>query len=290
MTKMNKEIFDKILINDKNLIDKAMAKKFEDDNPLSEALIYASDSGKRIRPLVFLETVKMLLGKEAIDEKIIDFSLCLEMVHAYSLVHDDMPCMDNDDYRRGKLTVHKKFGEDLAVLVGDSLLTFAFENILDLSVYDQRFLLPGKYLAKASGKEGMIKGQVFDIKADKNVDLAYVLDVYKNKTARLFMAALVMAGLYAGVSDEKIKKLEDYAYYLGLSFQLQDDILDKYDEIELNILSCISMDEAKKLLLDFNKKAKENIKDFKDNDFHIYLIDYLTERIKWKSILDKDLF
>lgn len=290
MTRMNKEIFDKILINDKNLIDKAMAKKFEDDNPLSEALIYASDSGKRIRPLVFLETVKMLLGKEAIDEKIIDLALCLEMVHAYSLVHDDMPCMDNDDYRRGKLTVHKKFGEDLAVLVGDSLLTFAFENILDLSIYDQRFLLPGKYLAKASGIEGMIKGQVFDIKADKNVDLSYVLDVYKNKTARLFMAALVMAGLYAGVSDEKIKKLEDYAYYLGLSFQLQDDILDKYDEIELNILSCISMDEAKKLLLDFNKKAKENIKDFKDNDFHIYLIDYLTERIKWKSILDKDLF
>lgn len=290
MTKMNKEIFDEILINDKNLIDKAMAKKFEDDNPLKEALIYASDSGKRIRPLVFLETVKMLLGKEAIDEKIIDLALCLEMVHAYSLVHDDMPCMDNDDYRRGKLTVHKKFGENLAVLVGDSLLTFAFENILDLSVYDQRFLLPGKYLAKASGKEGMIKGQVFDIKADKNVDLSYVLDVYKNKTARLFMAALVMAGLYAGVSDEKIKKLEDYAYYLGLSFQLQDDILDKYDEIELNILSCISMDEAKKLLLDFNKKAKENIKDFKDNDFHIYLIDYLTERIKWKSILDKDLF
>lgn len=280
MTKMNKEVFDEILINDKDLIDKAMAKKFEDDNPLKEALIYASDSGKRIRPVVFLETIKMLLGEEAIDEKIIDLALSLEMVHAYSLVHDDMPCMDNDDYRRGKLTVHKKFGEDLAVLVGDSLLSFAFENVLDLSIYDQRFLLPGKYLARACGKDGMIKGQVFDIKAKKNADLSYVLDVYKNKTARLFMAALVMAGLYAKVSDEKIKKLEDYAYYLGLSFQLQDDILDKYDEIELNILSCISMDEAKKLLLDFNKKAKENIKDFKDNDFHIYLIDYLTERIK----------
>ena len=280
MTKMNKEVFDEILINDKKLIDKAMAKKFEDDNPLKEALIYASDSGKRIRPVVFLETIKMLLGEEVIDEKIIDFALSLEMVHAYSLVHDDMPCMDNDDYRRGKLTVHKKFGEDLAVLVGDSLLSFAFENVLALSIYDQRFLLPGKYLARACGKDGMIKGQVFDIKAKKNADLSYVLDVYKNKTARLFMAALVMAGLYAKVSDEKIKKLEDYAYYLGLSFQLQDDILDKYDEIELNILSCISMDEAKKLLLDFNKKAKENIKDFKDNDFHIYLIDYLTERIK----------
>ncbi|MDU2830382.1 MAG: polyprenyl synthetase family protein, partial [Anaerococcus sp.] len=233
---MNKEVFDEILINDKKLIDKAMAKKFEDDNPLKEALIYASDSGKRIRPVVFLETIKMLLGEEAIDEKIIDLALSLEMVHAYSLVHDDMPCMDNDDYRRGKLTVHKKFGEDLAVLVGDSLLSFAFENVLDLSIYDQRFLLSGKYLARACGKDGMIRGQVFDIKAKKNADLSYVLDVYKNKTARLFMAALVMAGLYANVSDEKIKKLEDYAYYLGLSFQLQDDILDKYDEIELNIL------------------------------------------------------
>lgn len=290
MTKMNKEKFDEILINDKKIIDKAMKEKFRDENPLSEALIYASDSGKRIRPVVFIETIKMLLGEDAIDEKIIDLSLSLEMVHAYSLVHDDMPCMDNDDYRRGKLTVHKKYGEDLAILVGDSLLSFAFENVLDLSIYDQRFLKSGKYLARACGKDGMIKGQVFDIKADKNIDLAYVLDVYKNKTARLFMAGVMMAGLYADIDEEKLKKLENYAYYLGLSFQLQDDILDKYDEIELNILSCISMDEAKNLLLDFNKKAKENIKDFKRNDFHIYLIDYLTERIKWKNILDKDLF
>ncbi len=99
MTKMNKEKFDKILITDKNLIDRAMIKKFDEDNPLSEALIYASDSGKRIRPVIFLETIKMLLGEDAINEKIIDLSLALEMVHAYSLVHDDMPCMDNDDYR-----------------------------------------------------------------------------------------------------------------------------------------------------------------------------------------------
>ena len=104
---MNKEKFDKILIADKNIIDKAMIKKFDEDNPLSKALIYASDSGKRIRPVVFLETIKMLLGENAINEKIIDLSLTLEMVHAYSLVHDDMPCMDNDDYRRGKLTVTK---------------------------------------------------------------------------------------------------------------------------------------------------------------------------------------
>ncbi|MDU2202514.1 MAG: polyprenyl synthetase family protein, partial [Anaerococcus hydrogenalis] len=144
----------------------------------------------------------------------------------------------------------------------------------------QRFLKPARYLANACGKDGMIKGQVFDIKASKNEDLPYILEVYKNKTSRLFMSAIMMAALYSQLDEKSLRKLEYYAYYLGMAFQLQDDILDKYDEKELNILSCLSMEDSKKLLLDFNKKAKENIKDFKNNDFHIYLIDYLTERIK----------
>lgn len=279
MTEMNKEEFEKILKNDKLIIDKAFKEKFIDDNPLNEALYYATDSGKRIRPVIFIETCKMLLNED-INEDIIQAALSLEMIHAYSLVHDDMPSMDNDDYRRNKLTVHKKFGEDIAILVGDSLLSYAFENILDLSIKDQRFLKPARYLANACGKDGMIKGQVFDIKASKNEDLPYILEVYKNKTSRLFMSAIMMAGLYSQLDEKNLRKLEDYAYYLGMAFQLQDDILDKYDEKELNILSCLSMEDLKKLLLDFNKKAKENIKDFKNNDFHIYLIDYLTERIK----------
>lgn len=289
MTEMNKEEFEKILKNDKLIIDKAFKEKFIDDNPLNEALYYATDSGKRIRPIIFIETCKMLLNED-INEDIIQAALSLEMIHAYSLVHDDMPSMDNDDYRRNKFTVHKKFGEDIAILVGDSLLSYAFENILDLSIKDQSFLKPARYLANACGKDGMIKGQVFDIKASKNEDLPYILEVYKNKTSRLFMSAIMMAALYSQLDEKSLRKLEDYAYYLGMAFQLQDDILDKYDEKELNILSCLSMEDSKKLLLDFNKKAKENIKDFKNNDFHIYLIDYLTERIKWKSILDKDLF
>lgn len=279
MTEMNKEEFEKILKNDKLIIDKAFKEKFIDDNPLNEALYYATDSGKRIRPIIFIETCKMLLNED-INEDIIQAALSLEMIHAYSLVHDDMPSMDNDDYRRNKFTVHKKFGEDIAILVGDSLLSYAFENILDLSIKDQSFLKPARYLANACGKDGMIKGQVFDIKASKNEDLPYILEVYKNKTSRLFMSAIMMAALYSQLDEKSLRKLEDYAYYLGMAFQLQDDILDKYDEKELNILSCLSMEDSKKLLLDFNKKAKENIKDFKNNDFHIYLIDYLTERIK----------
>lgn len=279
MTEMNKEEFEKILKNDKLIIDKAFKEKFKDDNPLNEALYYATDSGKRIRPIIFIETCKMLLNED-INENIIQAALSLEMIHAYSLVHDDMPCMDDDDYRRDKLTVHKKFGEDIAILVGDSLLSYAFENILNLIINDQLFLKPARYLANACGKDGMIKGQVFDIKASNNEDLPYILDVYKNKTSRLFMVAIMMAGLYSQLDEKSLEKLENYAYYLGMAFQLQDDILDKYDEKELNILSCLSMEDSKKLLLDFNKKAKENIKDFKNNDFHIYLIDYLTERIK----------
>lgn len=277
---MNKENFEKILKEDKIIIDRAFDDIFKDNNPLNEALSYATDSGKRIRPILFLETYKMLRGIESLDEDIVLMALNLEMIHAYSLVHDDLPAMDNDDYRRGKLTVHKKFGEDIAILTGDSLLNLAFENSLNLAKKGQRFLEASLYLSKASGKDGMIKGQVYDLRRDEEIDLSYIYEVYKNKTSRLFMAACTMAGLLNELSEDELKALENYAYYLGLSFQIQDDILDKNEENELNILSFKSLDETKEILLDFNNKAKENINKFKNNDFHIYLIDYLTERTK----------
>lgn len=285
---MNKEEFEKILKEDKKIIDKFFEEKFKDDNPLNEALSYATNSGKRIRPIVFMETCKMLLKKEHLDEDIIKAGISLEMVHAYSLVHDDLPCMDDDDYRRGKPSVHKKFGEDIAVLVGDSLLSLAFEDLGNLALGGQRFLKSLNYLARACGKDGMIKGQVYDIRKDYKKNLNYILDVYKNKTSRLFMAATSMAGHIGDQKEENIKKLEDYAYYLGLSFQIQDDILDIGEEDELNILSCLSLNKTKNLLAEFNQKAKSSIKEFNNNDFHIYLIDYLTERTKWKNILDRD--
>lgn len=285
---MNKDEFNNILIEDKKIIDKAFEKKFKDNNPLNEALTYATNSGKRIRPVVFLESYKMLAGKNKVGEDIIELALILEMIHAYSLVHDDLPAMDNDDYRRGKFTVHKKFGEDIAVLVGDSLLNLAFENSLKLAKKESSFIKATLYLSKAAGKDGMIKGQVNDLTLDRKLDLSYILDVYKNKTAKLFMAACSMAAILANVEDDKFNYMEDYAYYLGLSFQLQDDILDKDEKDGLNILSVVSINKAKDLLIKFNKKAKDNISKFKNNDFHMYLIDYLTERIKWKNILDKD--
>lgn len=284
---MNKDNFKKILEEDKIIIDRAFEKKFKDDNPLNDALSYATDSGKRIRPILFLESLKMLSADE-LDDDVIEMGLNLEMIHAYSLVHDDLPAMDNDDLRRGKATVHKKFGEDVAILTGDSLLNLAFENSLNLAKKGQRFLDAAIYLSKASGKDGMIKGQVYDLRRDLEIDLDYILEVYKNKTSRLFMAACTMAGILNGLSDEKLQALENYAYYLGLSFQIQDDILDKNEENELNILSCMSLEETSSMLVRFNNKAKENINKFKNNDFHIYLIDYLTERTKWKNILDKD--
>lgn len=276
---MNKDEFKKILEEDKKIIDRAFEEKFNDENPLNESLKYATNSGKRIRPIIFLETYRMLNGSK-IDKDIIDFATSLEMIHAYSLIHDDLPVMDNDDYRRGKLTLHKKFGEDIAILAGDSLLSLAFENAMCLAKRDQRFLDASLYLARACGKDGMIKGQVFDIRAGKTEDLSYILDVYKNKTSRLFMAATTMAALLSDLEVEKVNALEEYAYYLGLAFQLEDDVIDEYDEKELNILSVLPIERAKNMLLDFNSKAREKISLFKNNDFHLYLIDYLTERTK----------
>lgn len=275
---MNKDEFKTILKKDKDIIDKEIKTFFKKDNLLEEAVFYSIDGGKRIRPVLFLESLKMLSGDTS-DKDIISFASSIEMIHAYSLIHDDMPCMDDDDYRRGKETVHKKFGEDIALLAGDFLLNTAFENILRLANKDKKFLKAGYYISKSSGKDGMIKGQFNDIYKPKSYKLDYILDVYKNKTGRLFMASIVSAAYVQDIDEKSLKKLENFALYLGLAFQIQDDLLD-YDEKsdEINILKIFSKEDSKAYLKEINEKAKAEIADFKNNEFFIYLIDYLSNR------------
>jgi geranylgeranyl diphosphate synthase type II len=275
---LNKDEFKTILKKDKDIIDKEIKTFFKKDNLLEEAVFYSIDGGKRIRPVLFLESLKMLSGDTS-DKDIISFASSIEMIHAYSLIHDDMPCMDDDDYRRGKETVHKKFGEDIALLAGDFLLNTAFENILRLANKDKKFLKAGYYISKSSGKDGMIKGQFNDIYKPKSYKLDYILDVYKNKTGRLFMASIVSAAYVQDIDEKSLKKLENFALYLGLAFQIQDDLLD-YDEKsdEINILKIFSKEDSKAYLKEINEKAKAEIADFKNNEFFIYLIDYLSNR------------
>lgn len=273
---MNKEKFLKIFNEDKDIIDKKAKSYFSPVNILEEAMAYATDGGKRIRAFLYLETKKMF--SQITDENDYKLALALEFIHAYSLVHDDLPAMDNDDFRRGQPSVHKKYGEDIGILTGDALLNEAAIILFDLAKSNASFIKAGSYILQRASRFGMIGGQVIDLRRGASYDLDYLLDVYKKKTSDLFKAACVPAGIVSGVDEEIIGKIETFAENLGLAFQIQDDLLEDTYEDELNILNVMSKDEALVLLDKVNERAKDSIKDFQNNEVLSYLIDYLSSR------------
>ncbi len=192
---------------------------------IREAMIYAtSGGGKRIRP-VLCYAVAELLGLELDRVKL--FALAIEFIHSYSLVHDDLPCMDDDDYRRGKLSTHKKFGEAYGVLAGDALLNFAFEVCLSKNNFDANDIKALKIIAQYAGYKGMIGGQVLDLKNEKNpvIDKDVLYDIYLNKTSRLITLPLLVS---SQIADGKFfDELLSFGANLGFLFQITDDILDE---------------------------------------------------------------
>ena len=190
--------------------------------------------GKRLRPMMMLESFRMFGGK---DESIVKpYMAALEMIHTYSLIHDDLPAMDNDDYRRGRLTNHKQFDEATAILAGDGLLNFAFETVSNAMMKSveagdcdllKRQTKALQVLGRKAGVFGMIGGQVADIEAEKKEDATKeeLLFIHENKTAALIQAALTIGAILAGADD--ISKTEKIGYNVGVAFQIQDDILDK---------------------------------------------------------------
>lgn len=280
---MNKKEFEEILASNKKIIDDNFKYVFDKSFYLYEPLLYACSGGKRIRSCLYLETLKML-GKE-IDKNDIYFAISLEMIHAYSLVHDDLPAMDNDDFRRGLPSLHKKFGEDIGILTGDALITEASRILFDICKEDVSYIYPSSFLMEMAGYKGMIYGQVLDIKASKDVDLDYLLLVYEKKTSDLFLAAIIGAALtydnhFESNNLQAFNNLKSYAINLGLAFQIQDDLLEESFEDELNILNIMSKDDAIKILDDVDTRAKEAISNFDDNDFLTYLVYYLRNRDK----------
>ncbi|WP_250227640.1 polyprenyl synthetase family protein [Anaeropeptidivorans aminofermentans] len=194
---------------------------------ISEAMRYSVFAGgKRVRPALALLSTKAL-GSDF--NKTIPFACALEMIHAYSLIHDDLPAMDNDDYRRGKLTNHKVYGEAVAILAGDALLNTAYEIMTDyaLESVDINSLKAMSKIAKASGIDGMIGGQVVDILSDgKIIEKEILTYIHENKTAALIKAAMASGAIMAGADDEIVRQFELSGYYLGMAFQIKDDILD----------------------------------------------------------------
>ena len=196
-----------------------------------EAMNYSIQAGgKRIRPMLMLETYKLFGGEDDVIEY---FMAALEMIHTYSLVHDDLPCMDNDEYRRGRKTTHVVYGEAVATLAGDGLLNFAAETAskaFDTDADPAKVGKAFKVLFAKSGIYGMIGGQTADIEAENmdqtKVTEEQILYIHENKTAALIQAAVMIGGILGGANDITVRTLEKIAYNVGVAFQIQDDILD----------------------------------------------------------------
>lgn len=196
---------------------------------LLEAMRYSLlDGGKRIRPLLVLEFCRLCGGE---PKTALPFACALEMVHTYSLIHDDLPCMDNDDMRRGRPSNHKAFGEDLALLAGDALLTLAFETMLSPETIVQagaeRAAEAAGRLASAAGAHGMVGGQVIDLASEgRQVPLETLQIMDECKTGALILAAAEMGCILAGAGEQQRQAAKQYASAIGLAFQIVDDILD----------------------------------------------------------------
>lgn len=217
----------------KDYVDSCLQKCLEqvDAYPplIHEAMHYAVfNGGKRLRPIMVLEGARIAGGKQ---EDVTPAACAIEMIHSYSLVHDDLPCMDDDDFRRGKPTCHKVFGEANAVLTGDALLTAAFELLTrsaGIKGIELRHLIRViEEIAHAAGSRGMIGGQVVDLQSEgKSIDYETLKTLHSLKTGELFRASLRAGAILCGLNDKKLQALTEYARCFGLAFQISDDILD----------------------------------------------------------------
>ena len=182
--------------------------------------------GKRLRPVLCMEAGRMIAG--SLPDRIEELGAAVEMLHTYSLIHDDLPALDNDDLRRGRPTCHKVFGDAIAILAGDALQTQAYEVLARLACPAEARVRIIEEIARGTGTvDGMIGGQVVDLEAEHTRPTAEMLEyIHRSKTAALITACLVSGGLYAGAKDSEVKKLRAFGQSVGLAFQIVDDVLD----------------------------------------------------------------
>ncbi|EGT3800217.1 polyprenyl synthetase family protein [Clostridioides difficile] len=260
-----------------------------------EAMNYSlSAGGKRLRPILTLEACKIVGGNE---DEAIPFAIAIEMIHTYSLIHDDLPALDNDDLRRGRPTNHKVYGEAMGILAGDALLNYAFEVMLAGSINKEN---PEKYLkaineiAKGAGIYGMIGGQVVDVESEnKQIEKEKLDYIHMNKTAAMMVGCMRAGATIGGANSEQMEEITKYAKNIGLSFQIVDDILDIVgDEAKLGkkvgsdienhkstYPSLLGLDKSKEIahnLIDEAKKSIEKLSD--DVDFLKGLAEYIIDR------------
>ena len=296
---MTGEVLELIMHRDATMTEDALRKYYTEDEDL-KALLDAERyslfaGGKRIRPMLTLEFCRMLGGEDAAA---LPFACAVEMIHTYSLIHDDLPCMDNDDMRRGKPTNHKVFGESTALLAGDSLLTGAFEAVAsNRAVSPETAVKAVAYLSGCAGRYGMVGGQIMDLEGEhKTLTLDELLKLHSLKTGALISAAAVMGALAAGVelTDPCMADVVTYAENIGLAFQIVDDILDATgDSRELGknvgvdaernkntFLSFYSVEEAQFYANRLTEEAVSAIKKYPDSEILVAVAEWLATRKK----------
>lgn len=266
----------------------------DSEDVVSQAMRYSvRNGGKRIRPVLVLEFCKVCGGDE---DKALAFACALEMIHTYSLIHDDLPCMDDDDYRRGKPSCHVAFGEANALLAGDGLLTLAFETAVRSALSPEQIVKGISALAKAAGVLGMIGGQVMDLENEgKKVGVDVLEKTDHLKTGELIRVACVLGCIAANADEEKIRAAEKYAAGIGLAFQIVDDILDVVgDEKALGkpigsdkenekstYVSALGLEESRKKVSALTADAKEALSAFDgDTSFLCSFADEMEKRNK----------
>ena len=265
-----------------------------------EAMNYSVRAGgKRLRPILMEETYHMFGGSSAVIEP---FMAAIEMIHTYSLVHDDLPAMDNDEYRRGKKTTHAVYGEAMGILAGDALLNLAYETAakaFDMEMADARVARAFTVLAKKAGVYGMVGGQVVDVESEKSDDCPITREkldfIYRLKTGALIESSMMIGAILAGASSDEVSRVEQIAAKLGLAFQIQDDVLDVTSTLEVlgkpvgsdeknNKATYVTFEGLDKAVSDverISKEAEEQLDDLGyDDAFLKELFEYLIHREK----------
>ena len=283
-----------------NVLEKFLPAEEGQQRIIFEAMNYSVRAGgKRLRPMLMEETYHMFGGSSAVIEP---FMAAIEMIHTYSLVHDDLPAMDNDEYRRGKKTTHAVYGEAMGILAGDALLNMAYETAakaFDMEVTDTRVARAFAVLAKKAGVYGMVGGQVVDVESEKSDDCPITREkldfIYRLKTGALIESSMMIGAILAGASSDEVSRVEQIAAKLGLAFQIQDDVLDVTSTLEVlgkpvgsdeknNKATYVTFEGLDKAVSDverISKEAEEQLDDLGyDDAFLKELFEYLIHREK----------
>ncbi len=256
-----------------------------------KAMRYSVENGgKRIRPVLAMSACQMCGGN---INDVVDLACALEMIHTYSLIHDDLPCMDNDNMRRGKPSCHIAFGEEYALLAGDALLTYAFEIAAKANISDTKKVKAIACLAENAGFMGMVGGQVIDLQSEgKKISYDTLRKMHSLKTGALIRCAVKLGCICADADEEKMQALETYADNIGYAFQVVDDILDVTSSQEVlgkpigsdaecgktTYVTLFGVERAKEIAAEFTENAVKSISKYENSEFLIKLAKELTDR------------